>query len=157
MTIPDERTYQSKAPMVGAAFGVIVFFFIGASCLVAAPSLAQKLGPGTICLLTSAALYRYGQSKLVTTEDGVRVSNPWARHELRWEQIDRFELGRWRINPAVCLIRHVDGGVTPVIGVGEGNLATGYAQKSVDALNVELGKRVPGSRRGAQAELFGTP
>jgi hypothetical protein len=156
MTTPGERTHQSTAPMVGAAFGTFMFLVIGVSSIFAAPSIAQKLGYGSICLLTSAALYRLGQSKLVTTEDGVRVSNPWSRYELRWEQIDRFELGRWRLNPAVCLIRHVDGSIKPAIGVAEGNLGTGSAQKSVDALNDQLARRMPRSGQTAQAELFGT-
>ncbi|MGC1164489.1 MAG: hypothetical protein WA862_00120 [Solirubrobacterales bacterium] len=138
---PGERTYQSKVPMVGAAIGTIIFFFIGASCIIAAPSLGQKLGYGSICLLTSAALYRYGQSSLVAMEEGVRVGNPWSHYELRWEQIDRFELGRWRINSAVCLIRQVDDGIKPAVGIAEGNLANGSAQKLIDELNAELAKR----------------
>jgi hypothetical protein len=149
--------YQSMGPMVGAAFGTVMFFLIGASCMIAAEPLVQKLGYGSICLLASAALYRYGQSNLMTTADGVRVSNPWSHYELRWEQIDRFELGRWRISSAVCLIRGVDGEIRPVVGIAEGNLASGSAQKTVDELNDELSKRVPRSRRAAQAELFGTP
>jgi hypothetical protein len=156
MTIPGERTYRSKAPMVGAAFGTIMFFFIGASSVIAAPSFAQKLGYGSICLLTSAALYRYGQSNLVTTEKGIRVSNPWSQYDLRWEQIDRFEIGRWRINPAVCRIRLVGGGARPAIGVAESNFASGSAQKMVDDLNDELAKWVPRSPETAQAELFRT-
>jgi hypothetical protein len=155
-TIPLERIYQSKAPMVGAAFGAMMFLFLGVSSILAAPSLMQKVGYGSICLLTSAALYRFGRADLTTTEEGIRVRNPWSHYELRWEQIDRFELGRWRLNPAVCLVHRIDGDTRPAMGIAEGNLGTGSAQKTIKGLNDQLARHVPQSRPVAQVELFGT-
>ncbi len=143
MATPHERVYQSKTPMVAAAFGTVAFFFLGASCLIAAPSIAQKLVYGVIFLTTSAALYRYAQSKLMATDEGIRVSNPWSRYELSWEQIDRFELGRWKVNRAMCRVCTVEGSVRPAVGIAEGNFSTGSAGRMVDDLNDELARRIP--------------
>lgn len=156
MTTPNERVYQSKAQMVGGAVGAVAFFFLGTSCLIAAPSIAQKLVYGAIFLTSSAALYRYAQSNLVATDEGVRVNNPWSRYELRWEQIDRFELGRWKINRAMCRIRTVKGNIRPAVGIAEGNFSVGSAGRMVDELNDELARRIPRTTPTAQAELFRT-
>jgi hypothetical protein len=156
MTIHHERVYQSKAQMVGGAFGAIAFFFLGASCLIAAPSIAQKLAYGAIFLTVSAAMYRYAQSKLMATDEGIRVSNPWSRYELCWEQIDHFELGRWKVNRAMCRVCTVEGSIRPVVGIAEGNFSAGSAGRMVDELNDELARRIPRPTPTAQAELFRT-
>lgn len=144
-----QDTYQSTLPMAAAGVAAIVFFLIGLSSAFNAPSIAGKSAYAIICFSTSAALFRCAQAKLVTTDEGVRVSNPWSRFELRWEEIDRFELGRWRINPAVCLVRQIDGEVRPVIGLAESNFRTGAVARDVEELNRELERRVP--RPGSQA------
>jgi len=158
------RTYQSKLPMVGGAFGAVGFFFIGASALIAAPSLAQKVIWGAVGLVASGCMYRYARSDLKARTDGIRVSNPWSRFELRWQDIRRFEVGRWKLSSAVCLIQLRDGTVKPAIGVAEGNLLTGSAERMVAELNDELNRRrqalglaTPRDEAGsAQAELFGS-
>jgi hypothetical protein len=152
----QERTFQSKPQMVAGAFGIVSFFFIGVS-VVAFGSVPEKLGLGSLCLLVCVALYIYAQSNLRSGEEGISVSNPWSRYEVRWDQIDRFEVGRWRLNQAICLIRLRDGDVRPVIGIAESNFSTGSAQGIVDQLNDELGKRAPGQAQGAQEQLFGRP
>lgn len=161
---PATRIYQSKPPMVGGAFGAVAFFFIGASALIAAPSIAQKVIWGAIGLATSACMYRYAQSNLAARPGGIRVSNPWSRFELSWLDIQRFEIGRWKLSSAVCLIHLREGTVKPAIGVAEGNLSNGSAERMVADLNEELGARrqalgvsAPQDDAGsAQAELFGS-
>jgi hypothetical protein len=158
------RVYQSKLPMVGGAFGAVAFFFIGAAALIAAPSVAQRVIWGAFGLATSACMYRYAQSNLEARADGIRVSNPWSAFELPWQDIRRFEIGRWKLSSAVCLIHLRDGTVKPAIGVAEGNLSNGSAERMVAELNDELDSRrealgvsVPRDAPGsAQAELFGS-
>lgn len=158
------RVYQSKLPMVGGAFGAVAFFFIGASALIAAPSVAQKVIWGAFGLATSVCMYRYAQSNLKAYPGGIRVSNPWSRFELPWQDIRRFEVGRWKVSSAVCLIHLRDGTVKPAIGVAEGNLSNGAAERMVAELNDELdvrrqalGASPPRDAAGsAQAELFGS-
>lgn len=158
------RVYQSKLPMVGGAFGTVAFFFIGVSALMAAPSVSQKVIGGTFGLATSVCMYRYARSNLAALPDGIRVCNPWSRFELPWQDIRVFEIGRWKLSSAVCLIYLRDGTVKPAIGVAESNLSTGSAQRVVAELNEELDARhqalgvsTPGDGAGsAQAVLFGS-
>lgn len=157
------RVYQSKLPMVGGAFGTIAFFFIGVSALVAAPSVAQKVIWGAFGLAMSACMYRYAQSNLMARSGGIRVSNPWSRFERPWQDIRRFEIGRWKFSSAVCLIHLQDGSVKPAIGIAEGNLSNGSAQRMVIELNEELNARLStlgvaarsDELGSAQADLFG--
>ncbi|MGB7587555.1 MAG: hypothetical protein WBM00_02485 [Solirubrobacterales bacterium] len=155
--------YQGKLPMVGGAFGTIAFFFIGVSALIAAPSVAQKVTWGAFGLATSACMYRYAQSSLTARSGGIRVSNPWSRFELPWQAIRRFEIGRWKLSSAVCLIRLRDGTVKAAIGVAEGRLSTGSAERMVAELNEELDARlgtlgvsVASEEGSAQAEPSGS-
>jgi hypothetical protein len=138
----SEQTYQSRSQMVACAVGAVVFFFIGLSGLIAESSLGGKIG--AICLgwIPSVVLYRYAQARLTSTTDGVRVSNPFSSYRLGWTEIERFELGRWKISPAVCLIQLRDGQTKPVLGVIENSIGSGGGRESVDELNKEL-HRVP--------------
>jgi hypothetical protein len=158
-------TYQSKVQMVAGGVATMIFFFIGLSGVIAGSSIMEKIGSGVFGFLASLCMYRYAQSNMTAEETGISVNNPWSRFQLDWEDIARFEIGRWKLSSAICLIHEVGGRVRPAVGIVESsNFPNGSAKCMVDELNKELANRIPDRREGgsgmpagaAQRELFRT-
>ncbi|MBS1879290.1 MAG: PH domain-containing protein [Actinobacteria bacterium] len=142
----SKRTFQSQSQVVACAAAAVVFSFIGLGGLLSASSLAGKVGAVALCAPMVAVALRYGQARLISTVDGVEVRNPFSRYSLRWTEIERFELGRWRISPGVCLVRLRDGETKPALGVFENSSGFGGGVELVAELNEELrrsGYRAP--------------
>jgi hypothetical protein len=84
---------------------------------------------------------RAGFSSLTATEDGVQVSNTFENFTLRWNEIERFEIGRWKFLPSVCLIHLRDGRKMHATGIQEARIGDWSAEYMVDDLNAELARR----------------
>ena len=76
---------------------------------------------------------------IFTSSAGVHVTNILRSFDLRWEEIDRFEIGRWKVIQRACLIHLRDGETRFAAGIGESaNLPNGAAEAMVEELNAEL-------------------
>jgi hypothetical protein len=135
------------------AFGI----FLGLTAAIAAPSIGAKLACGMVGMLIAVAGYRYGESNVTASSEGVAIRNPLSSYELHWGEVERFDIGRWKIEPAVCLVHQVDGSVRPAYGVAErGNLPNGSARRMIDELNQELVQHVlSGGEGGRGADVPG--
>jgi hypothetical protein len=100
--------------------------------------LAGRIATVGSCGLLAVILLRYGQAKVISTEDGVDVRNPFSHYSLRWTEIEDFYLGRWRLNPRACLIRLRNGDTKPALGVFVNNSGFGGGLDLVAELNEEL-------------------
>ena len=96
--------------------------------------------------------------------EGLHVINLLTVFDLTWDEIDRFEIGRWKLLPAVCLIRLRNGETSHIFGIEENFYFPGESgRKLVDELNAELSEyRSAGVAHrqaiaGAQDELFRVP
>lgn len=136
-----KRRFQSQSQMVGCAFAAVVFSFLGLGGLLSESSLAGKLAVVGVCGLLVAFLLRYGQAKVISTVDGIEIRNPFTHYSLRWAEIERFDLGRWKLSPGVCLVRLRDGETKPALGVIENSSGFGGGLRLVADLNEELHSR----------------
>jgi hypothetical protein len=85
---------------------------------------------------------RFALARMVTSSDGVFVANVFSNRSLRWDEIERFEIGRWTIFPYVCLIRLRNGRTTHAFGIQERtNFPDGSGESMADEMNTELRER----------------
>ncbi|HWI94450.1 MAG TPA: hypothetical protein VNS60_00100 [Solirubrobacterales bacterium] len=163
----DKRVYRNSSQRT---VGIVALLFFDA---IAVDFVFQY--PGRAWVLVFAVLYaclmtlifsRLAFSRIVANDQGIEVKNVLSGFALRWDEIDRFIIGRWKLLPYVCLICLHDDRVLHAIGIEEKtNFANGSAEEIVRQLNRALASRRqrssgddeqirtgPGS---AQSELFG--
>ena len=79
---------------------------------------------------------------VIASPNGVHVVNTFSSFDLAWEQIDRFDLGRYgKVMSEVCRIHTRDGRVLPAIAVQENHIGGGSAVRMVEELNKELAEQ----------------
>lgn len=108
--------------------------------------------PDSPSIIVLAALYgvvstfvfsRLMWAGIFISPKGVHVANIFESFDLQWREIQRFELGRWKVIPRTCLIHLRDGRVKHAAGVEESvNFPKGDAEKTVDDLNDQLSERL---------------
>ena len=154
--------FRSGSQLIG---GIAIAVIGGAVSIGSAFSATTSMGAvgwlaeGALCILIGVRLALAG---ILVVDDGVRVRNFFRGFCLSWSEIERFEIGRWKLLPSVCLIYLRDGRRVHAFGLQEStNFANGSAQKMVDQLTEELARKrsrtVPGtdpSAGRAQRQLF---
>ena len=104
-----------------------------------------------VLLLTPISL-RTAWTGLFASRDKIHVRNVFGSFDLRWEEVERFDIGQSGFFPQVCRIHTRDGRVLRAFGIQENNIALFRpkakrpAQRLVSELNEELAKRT--SERG---------
>lgn len=82
---------------------------------------------------------RLAWTGIAAYERGVHVANLFRSYSLKWTDIDRFELGRYWLLPAVCLIYTTTGERKCASAVHEGGFPpNGSGKGAVKELNREL-------------------
>lgn len=135
------RTYRNREQMVVCAAAVVVVDALNLSALMEGGQ-GNSLLVGTILvsILFTIVGLRAGLSSLKATENGILISNPLSRFSLKWEEIERFEIGRWKFLPSVCLIYLKDGRKMHASGIQEARIGDFSAANMVDDLNAELAR-----------------
>ncbi len=101
---------------------------------------------GSIVVITTLCL-RAARTGIFVSTASVRVANVFRSLDLRWDTIERFDIGQSGLLPQVCRIHTKDGEVLRAFGIQENNVALlrsrakRPAQKIVAELNVELARR----------------
>ena len=104
-----------------------------------------------VLLLTPISL-RTAWAGVFASRDKIHVRNVFGSFDLRWEEVERFDIGQSGFFPQVCRIHARDGRVLRALGIQENNIALVRpkakrpAQRLVSELNEELAKRI--SERG---------
>ena len=164
-TDPAERVYITAThPAGGLLIGLV---FGGLIILTAAfeyPNIGAVIYDLVFFVFTIAFAYRFARARGVASPEGLHVINLMTVFDLSWDEIDRFEIGRWKILPAVCLIRLQNGETSHIYGIEENYFFPGESgRKLVEELNAELSEyRSAGAApeqaiTGAQDELFRAP
>jgi hypothetical protein len=84
-------------------------------------------------------IVRLALARVTASEGGVYVANVFSSRKLPWTDIEKFEIGRWKIFPYVCLIRLRDGRIEHAFGIQERtNFSDGSGKKLAGELNAEL-------------------
>lgn len=159
------RTYRSKSQVM---FGVIGILFFNALIIgmVADYHRTRTFIIGGLFLFANTYInIRAATAAVISSGSGVRVRNVFGSFDLKWNEIQRFDIGRWKLLPYVCLIHLRDGGVKHAFGIEEStNFPNESAKRMTDELNEELANRRPGGTAddqemeaghgSAQSELF---
>jgi hypothetical protein len=77
-------------------------------------------------------------SGVFVVQDGIHVANVFSSYDVPWNDIERLEIGRWRINRQTCLVHTRDGKARPANGLQEStNFPNGSAKEMIEELNQE--------------------
>lgn len=144
------RVYRNPSP------AILTTFVLGVDIVMisqVASSSGRHTTAGTIfavlfvLLLTPISL-RAAWAGVFASKDNVHVRNVFGSFDLRWEEIERFDVGQSGIFPQVCRIHVRDGRVLRAFGIQENNIALVRpkakrpAQRLTSELNEELAKRI---------------
>jgi hypothetical protein len=163
---PGQHVYFTRShPVGGVLFGLIFGGIAIATAAVNFEKTGTVIFNVVLLLATVAFAYRFARARAIASPDGLHVINLMGSFDLDWEEIDRFEIGRWKLLPAVCLIRLRNGETSHIYGIEENYFLSGESgRRMVDELNAELSEyrgsaaatqdRPPA---GAQDALFRAP
>jgi hypothetical protein len=135
-----DRVYQGRAQRVT---GIVLLVFFGAFTL----DLGAQHSDSAATVIYSVVLFcvmtfafgRLAFASITTSDEGIRVRNVFSSFSLKWREIQRFDVDRWKVLPGVCLIYTRDGRTLHAIGIGEsGNFSNGSAREIADELNKVL-------------------
>jgi len=125
-------------------------FLSGAACFVVVNLLAAGMISGAgdnislivlavaYSAITTTICYRLMWSGIFVMQGGIHIANIFSSFDMTWNEIDRLEMGRWKINRETCLVHTRDGQTRPANGLQEStNFPTGSAKKMVEELNQE--------------------
>jgi hypothetical protein len=159
----DGAVYRTRSQFIGGIAIAVV-----ANVIALAKVLGNLDKPSTIFIgVLFSAIFstvggRLAWSAIVTSPEGIHVANFLSSFDLRWDEIDRFGIGRWKFLPYVCLIHMADGTSRHAFGIEESTQRPdGSAEEIADELNQELMKRRSNEHQdratslgSAQSDLF---
>lgn len=152
----NATNYQSRTQLIGGAATGIVGGLFGVSMFLGAERPGGKVFAALFLAIYVPICIRFARSRLVARGDGVFIANVFSSRSLAWDDIERFEIGRWTIFPYVCLIQKRGGGVEHVFGIQERtNFSDGSAERMAEELNEVLARRSGEEARVRQAAESG--
>jgi hypothetical protein len=98
---------------------------------------------GALSLVVAVGVARFALSRVIASDDGVRVVNVLQAVDLRWEEIDTFELAA----TGPCQIRLKDGATVAMTGIQQKNISGMLGtqntpeRRMIDELNALLEER----------------
>ena len=137
------RTYQTAmqryVPLVVAAI-VLVASVISAAH---APSLAGRAYIAGLAILVAIVGVRFARCRVIAGDEGVRVVNLKNTLDLRWDEIEHFEVARF----GACPIRLKNGRTVLMTGIQQKNISGMLdtqdtpERQMIDELNAVLAER----------------
>lgn len=93
-------------------------------------------------LYGAASTFFFGRllwAGVFVSPNGLHIANVFGSFDLKWEDVEGFEMGRWKILPLTCLISLRDGRIKHAVGIEESaRFPRGDGVKMVEELNEEL-------------------
>jgi PH (Pleckstrin Homology) domain-containing protein len=136
---------RTRSQAVGIGIVLLVAIVLGTEGAVGGHSHSTTgfvLG-GVIFLLVAIPGARGALAVLIVTDQGVTVRNPFRTVSIAWDEVEAFELGRYKVLGCVCVVRRVDRTVVPAFAIqgitGQPRRRTSVlAKQTVDELNEQL-------------------
>jgi hypothetical protein len=135
---------------------VIVFGFITVSSAVFAPEIGAKIAWGVLGIAICAVALRGAACRVLATETGVEVRNLFGGFSLTWQEIEHFEIGRWGLLGAVCLIQTRGGRTLHAFAIQQNNAVENLSKHPVMQLVEELNNELA-SNAGRSGPTQGPP
>lgn len=136
------NTYRSSGQVWAGAVMTVLFGFIALASAIYAPSAGGKVVWVVFGLCICAVSVRVALAGVSVDATGVRVRNLFNDFALRWEEIEKFDIGRSGVLGAVCRIHTSDGQTLRAFGIQESHVAAvgsrHPASELAEALNEEL-------------------
>lgn len=146
----DLHTYRSKSQVIFGIIGILFFNALIIGMMADYHRTRTFIFGGLFLFANTYINVRAATAAVISSESGVRVRNVFGSFDLKWDEIQRFDIGRWKLLPYVCLIHLRDGGRTHAFGLQEStNFPNESAKRMTDELNEELTSRRP-SGSGAE-------
>jgi hypothetical protein len=161
----SRRVYRSRSQLVFGVVIAVIFDALAVGVVLEHPSRTRTLIVGGLLVLAITYVsFRVAAAAVIASDSGIRVRNVFSSFDLDWDEIVRFDIGRWKLLPYVCLIHLSDGRLRHAFGIEEStNVPNEAAKRTAGELNQELtDRRLGGSEAqptapssgGAQEEHF---
>lgn len=134
--------YQTRTQKIGGAITGVVGAVFGVSMVLDSERTDARIFAVFFLATYVPICIRFARARLEARPDQVFIANVFSNRSLSWDQIERFEMGRWMLFPSVLLIRLRDGGVRHAFGIQERtNYADDSSEQMAEELNGELAQR----------------
>jgi hypothetical protein len=97
-------------------------------------------------LVIAVFAWRGGRSRVVASDAGVDIVNPWRRHVVAWSAIRTFRLGRWGLLPRQGIVELHDGSRIGMWAISARNPDTYASDPKAERIIEELSTRLRGYR-----------
>jgi hypothetical protein len=143
--------YRSRGQAWAGAALAILFGFIAVASAIYSPSAGGEVVWAVFGLCICAISIRLALAGVMVETAGIKVRNLFSQFSLRWEEIEKFDIGRSGVLGAVCRIHTSEGRTLRAFGIQESHVAAVGAKhpasELADALNEELAARQPRAAR----------
>lgn len=148
------RVFRSRSQLIGGIVGGIFFDGLAIGVLLGGRERTSAVIFGVAFFLICTWVFgRLAWAAVYTSEEGIHVLNIFSSFDLKWDEIQRFDIGRWKLLPYVCLIHLRDGDQTHAFGLQEStNFPNESAKKMIAELTEELASRRSGGPEDQQME-----
>lgn len=148
----NATVYQSRIQRIGGAITGVVGGLFGISMLLEAERPGGRVFAALFLAIYVPICIRFARSRLVARRDGVFIANVFSSRSLAWDDIERFEIGRWTIFPCVCLVHMRGGDIEHAFGIQERTtFSDGSAERMAEELTKALARRPGEETRVKQA------
>jgi hypothetical protein len=144
------RVYRSRSSLIAGAVWLVIANVFAVGTIAQDPSSSSLVLVAALYgLVATAICCRLMWSGIFVLDDGIHVANIFTSFDADWDEIERIEIGRWKIARQTCLVHTRDGRVRPALGIQEStNFPNGSAERLIQELNQER-ETQPMKRRSA--------
>jgi hypothetical protein len=108
-------------------------------------------------ILWVPSMIKLAYSGVFPGDEEVRIVNYLSSFDLKWTEIEKFEIGRWGMLPYVCRITLLSGERRHAIGIQERtNFPDGSGEKMVKELNLRVFEATHRSATGSYQSEVGS-
>lgn len=132
--------WRSRSQLVaGVGFGLFLAV-VGLTQVGKSASKGGGIGFTVVAFVLAAAMIAiFARGAVVTSDEGVRVRNPFRTIVIPWSDVAGFRIGRHRMLSAVCIVDLADGSSQYAFGIQMARSPLGRAhskeQRMIDLLN----------------------
>jgi hypothetical protein len=140
------RVYRNPSPLLVTAITLAVDA-LGAVVLIQGLGAEHSSVSATVFIALLIVLFtpvsiRLAWAGIFASQTGIHVRNVFSNLDLKWEEVEQFDIGRSGLFPKVCRIHTWDGRALRAFGIQESNYASfrklAIAGRLVEELNKEL-------------------
>lgn len=148
------RVYRGRNTLLsGVACLIIVNMLAMGTIIQAADSPPLVLFAVAYGVVGTIICFRLMWSGVFVMQNGIHVANIFSSYDVPWDDIERLDIGRWKINRQTCLVHTRDGKIRPANGLQEStNFPNGSAKTMVKELDQERSVQSMGSKSPSPAQ-----